>query len=50
MSKELKAMCINLPTDLVARVDAVRGDIPRSKYIQRALEKALKKTNKEAHE
>jgi metal-responsive CopG/Arc/MetJ family transcriptional regulator len=32
---------VYLPDDLVARVDASRGDVPRSKVVQRALEKAL---------
>jgi metal-responsive CopG/Arc/MetJ family transcriptional regulator len=43
---------VSFPTDLLKKVDAARGDIPRSKFIVRILEKALSKskTNKEAHE
>jgi hypothetical protein len=29
------------PVELVERIDAVRGDVPRSKFVQRALESAL---------
>lgn len=32
---------VYLPDELVAKVDASRGDVPRSKFVQRALEAAL---------
>ena len=34
---------VSFPIDLLRRVDIARGDIPRSRFIVRILEKALKK-------
>ena len=36
---------VSLPEHLVKRIDVVRGDIPRSKYIQRLLEWVLLEKN-----
>ena len=33
---------ITLPISLLHKIDSNRGDIPRSKYIRRAIEKYLK--------
>jgi len=30
---------ISLPSDLIQKIDALRGDIPRSRFILRVLEK-----------
>jgi metal-responsive CopG/Arc/MetJ family transcriptional regulator len=39
---------ISLPSDLLAKVDQVRGDVPRSTFIRRLLEQSLKSKKKEA--
>lgn len=39
---------VSLPPDLIAQVDEARGDINRSKYIQRLLERALAEKKQEA--
>jgi metal-responsive CopG/Arc/MetJ family transcriptional regulator len=33
---------ITLPISLLQKIDKIRGDIPRSKYIRRAIESYLK--------
>jgi len=33
---------ISLPNELVKKIDAERGDIPRSRYVLRLLEKTYK--------
>jgi metal-responsive CopG/Arc/MetJ family transcriptional regulator len=33
---------ITLPISLLEKIDKIRGDIPRSKYIRRAIESYLK--------
>ena len=38
---------ISLSKEVVYRIDARHGDIPRSRYIQRALEKLCKTTGQE---
>jgi metal-responsive CopG/Arc/MetJ family transcriptional regulator len=36
-------MGLTLPRDLVKKVDKVRGDIPRSRFIRRLLEQVVEK-------
>lgn len=36
------------PDELVARIDAARGDVPRTKWMQRACESALAPVEKES--
>ena len=36
-----KAFGISLPTELITTIDKLRGDVTRSRYIQRLIEKAL---------
>ena len=42
-----KHICINLPVPLLERIDLIRGDIPRSRMIERALsnQPGLKETS-----
>ena len=37
-----KPIGISLPEDLIAKIDKLRGDVTRSMYIRRLLEKALR--------
>jgi len=37
---------VSFPPDLLAKLDQVRGDIPRSKFIQRLVEQSLKSKKK----
>jgi len=39
------AMGISLPADLVTKIDAERGDIPRSRYLLRILERVYCSTH-----
>lgn len=36
---------ISLPKDVLRKIDSMRGDIPRSKYLLRILEKYVKYNN-----
>ncbi|HJR85004.1 MAG TPA: hypothetical protein VJ772_06500 [Nitrososphaeraceae archaeon] len=36
-----KTVTVSFPRPLVEQLDQVRGDIPRSRYLQRLLEKQL---------
>ena len=38
---------ISLSEEIVYRIDKIRGDIPRSRYIQRALEKLCRTRGQE---
>jgi hypothetical protein len=33
---------LSIPTELLAKIDGKRGDIPRSKFVQRLVEQAFK--------
>jgi metal-responsive CopG/Arc/MetJ family transcriptional regulator len=44
MSQRTVTICF--PKPLFEELDRVRGDIPRSKYLQRLLEKNLEEQNK----
>jgi metal-responsive CopG/Arc/MetJ family transcriptional regulator len=35
---------MSIPLNLLEKVDSIRGDIPRSLFVRRILEKALKKS------
>ena len=37
---------VSFPPDLLAKLDQARGDIPRSKFIQRLVEQSLKSKKK----
>ena len=41
-------MTFRLPIELVERVDAARGDVTRTRFVERALEAALSGTDEEA--
>jgi metal-responsive CopG/Arc/MetJ family transcriptional regulator len=41
MTTECERLTITLPTVLVEHVDRIRGDVPRSRFIRRAIEKVL---------
>jgi predicted transcriptional regulator len=43
----LKAFTFRLPTDLMERVDAARGDVNRTRWVQRALESTLSRSDSE---
>jgi metal-responsive CopG/Arc/MetJ family transcriptional regulator len=42
MRKELANFGVVMPRQVLQKLDEVRGDIPRSKFIQRLAEKALR--------
>jgi hypothetical protein len=42
------AVGISFPKDIISKIDAERGDIPRSRYLLRILEKAYVMENKES--
>jgi metal-responsive CopG/Arc/MetJ family transcriptional regulator len=37
----LKIVTVWLPDDLLQKIDQARGDVPRSRWIKRVLERAL---------
>jgi hypothetical protein len=42
------AVGISLPKDIISKIDAERGDIPRSRYLLRILENSYAMKNKES--
>lgn len=44
--KTANSVGVSLPQDLLAKIDAERGDIPRSKFLQRLLEQAYAQKEK----
>ena len=44
-----KAVPVRIPPDMVARIDALKGElVPREAYVRRLLEKALKAEERKA--
>lgn len=41
---EIKYFGVNFPKDLVEQVDKIRGDIPRSKFLLRLVEKKIRES------
>jgi hypothetical protein len=46
MTNKQRTVTISFPRPLVEELDKVRGDIPRSRYLQRILEKQFEVQNK----
>jgi len=44
--KQANAVGISLPIEMLARIDSERGDIPRSKYLQRIVERFFEEGKK----
>lgn len=47
--KYFKATGLSLPIEVIIKIDNERGDIPRSKYILRILERMYLNTNTQGH-
>jgi hypothetical protein len=45
--KKCTSTGLSLPTDLMERIDADRGDVPRSRFLLRLLERAYSAENKQ---
>jgi metal-responsive CopG/Arc/MetJ family transcriptional regulator len=37
--QEVRNLGLTLPSDLVKKIDRIRGDVPRSRFIRRLIEK-----------
>jgi hypothetical protein len=43
-----RSLRVQIPTNMVLRLDALRGSVPRGAYVQQLLEKALQAEEKSA--
>jgi metal-responsive CopG/Arc/MetJ family transcriptional regulator len=47
---KINSVGISLPTEIISKIDAERGDIPRSRYILRVLQNTYSKMRKPKEE
>ena len=45
--QEIISVGISFPKNVLTRIDSKRGDVPRSRYLLRVIEKALQREEKE---